>query len=203
MSLRFISIEGLDGAGKTTHLDFIRSWLEQHALPFVMTREPGGTPLGEELRALLLHRDMHAETELLLMFAARREHVARVIEPALLAGQWVISDRFTDASYAYQGGGRGLDVQRIAELERFALGELRPHLTLLLDVPLHVSQARLVQTRDMDRFEHEAAAFHGRVRDAYLQRAAAEPQRFRVINADRALVDIQREIAAILEGLLA
>lgn len=201
MNTPFISIEGLDGAGKTTHISFIRQWLQQQGLPFVMTREPGGTPLGEQLREVLLHQDMHADTELLLMFAARREHVAQVIAPALAAGQWVISDRFSDASFAYQGGGRGLDWQRIAQLEHLTLGSLAPTLTLLLDVPLQISQQRLQQARTMDRFEHEAAAFHERVRAAYMRRVAEQPQRFRVIDADRPLADIQQDIAAILEGL--
>lgn len=201
MSVPFISIEGLDGAGKTTHLAFVREWLLQRQQPFVMTREPGGTPLGEQLRGLLLQEEMHADTELLLMFAARREHVARVIEPALQAGQWVISDRFTDASFAYQGGGRGLDWQRIAELERLVLGDTRPTLTILLDVPLQVSQQRLQQTRAMDRFEQENAAFHQRVRDAYLRRVAEDPQRFRVVDAHRSIEAIQADLRQILEGL--
>lgn len=200
-SPRFISLEGLDGAGKTTHLNFVRQWLESKNIPFVMTREPGGTPLGEDLRAMLLHREMHADTELLLMFAARREHVAKVIQPALAAGQWVVSDRFSDASFAYQGGGRGLDMARIRALEQLTLGDFRPDLTLFLDVPIHVSQERLAQTRDMDRFECEAADFHDRVRRAYLERIAADPQRFCVLNADRPIDVIQTDIAQALAAL--
>lgn len=198
---RFISLEGLDGAGKTTHLNFVRQWLEGKNIPFVMTREPGGTPLGEDLRAMLLHREMHADTELLLMFAARREHVAKVIQPALAAGQWVVSDRFSDASFAYQGGGRGLDMARIRALEQLTLGDFRPDLTLFLDVPIHVSQERLAQTRDMDRFECEATDFHDRVRRAYLERIAADPQRFCVLNADRPIDVIQTDIAQALAAL--
>lgn len=203
MTARFISIEGLDGAGKTTHIDYIRQWFAQRALPFVLTREPGGTPLGEELRTLLLHRDMHADTELMLMFAARREHVAKVIAPALQAGQWVISDRFADASFAYQGGGRGIAWERIEQIERFSLGDVRPCLTLFLDVPLDVSQQRLQQTRDMDRFEHEAASFHQRVRDAYFRRIEAEPARFVVLDAHRSIAAIQADIDAVLQKVVA
>lgn len=200
-SPRFISLEGLDGAGKTTHLNFVKQWLEQAQIPFVMTREPGGTPLGESLREMLLHQEMHADTELLLMFAARREHVAKVIQPALNAGKWVVSDRFSDASFAYQGGGRGLDVERIRALEQLTLGDFRPDMTLLLDVPLHVSQQRLAQTRDMDRFEREAADFHERVRQAYFARVDADPQRFCVLNADRPIEVIQADIAQALAVL--
>ena len=200
-SPRFISLEGLDGAGKTTHLNFVRQWLEQAQIPFVMTREPGGTPLGESLREMLLHKEMHADTELLLMFAARREHVAKVIQPALDAGKWVVSDRFSDASFAYQGGGRGLDLGRIRALEQLTLGDFRPDLTLLLDVPLHVSQQRLAQTRDMDRFEREAADFHERVRQAYFARVDADPKRFCVLNADRPIEVIQADIAQALAVL--
>lgn len=200
-SPRFISLEGLDGAGKTTHLNFVRQWLEQAQIPFVMTREPGGTPLGESLREMLLHKEMHADTELLLMFAARREHVAKVIQPALDVGKWVVSDRFSDASFAYQGGGRGLDVERIRALEQLTLGDFRPDLTLLLDVPLHVSQQRLAQTRDMDRFEREAADFHERVRQAYFARVDADPNRFCVLNADRPIEVIQADIAQALAVL--
>lgn len=200
-SPRFISLEGLDGAGKTTHLNFVKQWLEQAQIPFVMTREPGGTPLGESLREMLLHQEMHADTELLLMFAARREHVAKVIQPALDAGKWVVSDRFSDASFAYQGGGRGLDVERIRALEQLTLGDFRPDMTLLLDVPLHVSQQRLAQTRDMDRFEREAADFHERVRQAYFARVSADPQRFCVLNADRPIEVIQADIVQALAVL--
>ena len=202
MSARFISLEGLDGAGKTTHLQFMRQWLEQQGLPYLMTREPGGTPLGEQLRGLLLHHEMTVETELLLMFAARCEHVATVIQPALARGEWVISDRFSDASYAYQGGGRGLAETQIAAIEAIMLGAFRPDLTLLLDVPLAVSQSRLAAARSPDRFEREAAEFHERVREAYLCRAQQFPERIRVLDADRPLTSIQADIAAALESLL-
>ena len=198
---RFISLEGLDGAGKTTHLAFIRQWLETQGIPYRMTREPGGTPLGETLRGLLLNESMHADTELLLMFAARREHVAAVIEPALAAGEWVVSDRFADASFAYQGGGRGLSLARIQAVADFTLEGFAPDLTLLLDVPLAISQARLQENRQLDRFEREAAQFHERVRAVYLDRAHREPQRIRVLDANRPLADIQTDIARILEAL--
>ena len=202
---RFISVEGVDGAGKSTQLQWIAEWLSQHGIDFVLTREPGGTPLGEQLRTLVLSTGMDIETEALLMFAGRREHIAQVIEPALAAGRWVLSDRFTDASYAYQGGGRGLPVARLAALEHWVQGPpgamLQPDLTFLFDVPPDVSQARMAQSRvELDRFEREASSFHERVRDAYLARAAADPQRMRVINAARPIGEIQQEVAALLQG---
>lgn len=203
---RFITLEGLDGAGKSTHLAWIAAWLREQGLNVVVTREPGGTPLGEKLRALLLTDPMHLETEALLMFAARREHIAQVIEPALARGEWVLSDRFTDASFAYQGGGRGLDIQKLNTLENWVqgIGEtmLQPDLTLMFDVPLAVSQARLANGRDLDRFELEAADFHLRVRDAYLARAATSQGRMQIINSDRPLEVIQRDLVALLESWL-
>jgi dTMP kinase len=200
---RFITLEGLDGAGKSTHLAFIRDWLAEQQIDTVFTREPGGTPLGEKLRALLLDVDTEAtlDTETLLMFAGRMEHIAQVITPALSVGRWLVSDRFTDATFAYQGGGRGVSAERIRVLEDWVQQGLQPDLTLLLDVPLAVSQARMAASRTLDRFELEAAEFHERVRSAYLARAAAEPGRFAVIDASRDIEAIQRDIAAQLAAL--
>ncbi len=206
-SAYFITLEGLDGAGKSTHLAWIADWLCEHGVSVTVTREPGGTPLGEKLRELLLHQPMQLETEALLMFAARREHIAEVIAPALARGEWVLCDRFTDASFAYQGGGRGLSLQKLEELERWVQGEgeamLQPDLTLLFDVPLAVSQARLANGRALDRFEREAADFHVRVRDAYLVRAAGSAGRIRLVDSDRSLEVIQADLAAMLEPWLA
>ena len=197
---RFITLEGIDGAGKSTHLAWLTAWLQARRIDPVVTREPGGTPLGEQLRALLLKEPMHLETEALLMFAARREHLDRVIQPALAAGRWVVSDRFTDASFAYQGGGRGLPQDKLEQLENW-IGGIQPDLTLLFDVPLAVSQARMAASRELDRFEQEQADFHARVRAAYLARAAAYPARFRVIDASRDIAAIQHDLATIMEGL--
>ena len=202
---RFITLEGLDGAGKTTHLAFIRQWLTAANVDTVYTREPGGTPLGEKLRELLLDVDTEAtlDTETLLMFACRQELLSSVIRPALAMGRWVVSDRFTDATFAYQGGGRGVPAKRIAQLEEWVQQGLQPDLTILLDVPLQVSQQRLSQTRLPDRFERERADFHQRVRDVYLARAAAQPQRFCVIDASGDLEQIQQRLALCLADLKA
>ncbi|WP_035057275.1 dTMP kinase [Andreprevotia chitinilytica] len=197
---RFISVEGVDGAGKSTQLAWLADWLTTQGIHFISTREPGGTPLGEKLRALLLSEPMHLETEALLMFAGRREHLAQVIEPALQRGDWVLCDRFTDATFAYQGGGRGLPLEKFAALEQWVQGRdegvLQPDLTLLFDVPPEVSAARMANGRVLDRFEQEAADFHTRVRNAYLQRAAADPARIKVIDANRTVEAIQHELAA-------
>ncbi|SMC19461.1 dTMP kinase [Andreprevotia lacus DSM 23236] len=204
---RFISVEGVDGAGKSTQLAWLADWLSGQGIRFVSTREPGGTPLGEKLRALLLNEPMHLETEALLMFASRREHLAQVVEPALARGDWVLCDRFSDATYAYQGGGRGLDLAKFAALETLVQqrgdGLLQPHLTLLFDVPPEVSAARMANGRELDRFEREAADFHTRVRDAYLRRAAADPARIKVIDANRGIATIQAELTACLPEWLA
>lgn len=195
---KFITLEGVDGAGKSTHLDWLAKRIEAAGKRVVVTREPGGTPLGEALRQLLLSQPMHLETETLLMFAARREHLDRVILPALSAGSWVVSDRFTDASFAYQGGGRGLDMKRIEILETWVQGNLQPDLTLYFDVPVEVArQRRAAATAVLDRFEQEDSAFFNRVRDAYLARAARYPQRMRIVDA-RLSVD---EIKNILEDI--
>ncbi|WP_147695648.1 dTMP kinase [Vogesella mureinivorans] len=200
---RFITLEGLDGAGKSTHLAFIRRYLEQAGIDTVFTREPGGTPLGEKLREILLDIDTEAtlDTETLLMFASRQELVSSLIRPSLAAGRWVVSDRFTDATFAYQGGGRGVPAERIAILEHWVQQGLQPDLTLLLDVPLEVSQARLSQSRLPDRFEREREDFHQRVRQMYLARAQANPGRFVVIDARGDIDTIQQHIAAALARL--
>lgn len=204
----FITLEGLDGAGKSTHL----AWLEQHfrdaGRAVVMTREPGGTPLGERLRAIVLHEAMHADTEALVMFAARREHIEQVIRPALMRGDVVISDRFTDASFAYQGGGRGIAQERLEQLEAWVQQDLQPDLTLLFDLPESVAQARM-QGRALegeganqaDRFEREKMDFHHRVRAAYLARAAQFPQRIRVLDGSLGVEAVAVQVARIVEGL--
>jgi dTMP kinase len=199
---RFITLEGIEGAGKSTHLAFLNGLLVAAGRSVVLTREPGGTPLGEALRTLLLTPrldPMSLDTETLLMFAARAEHVARVIRPALDAGQWVLCDRFTDATYAYQGGGRGLAEARIAALEGWVQGDLRPDLTLLLDLPVAAGIARArARTGDSDRFEREEAAFFERVRETYLARAAAEPARFQVIDSSRAVEAVRARLREVV-----
>lgn len=192
---KFITFEGIDGAGKSSHIAGVAEFVRARGLTVVSTREPGGTPLGEKLRDLLLHEAMHLETEALLMFAARREHLAQLIEPALARGDWVVCDRFSDATYAYQGGGRGLDKAKFAQLEQWVHGHIQPDLTLLFDLPFAVARDRMAaQTRELDRFEQERADFHERVRLAYLERAAAAPQRIQVINADQPLDSIKKLI---------
>jgi len=181
---RFISFEGIDGAGKSTQHAWLVNYLREQGRNVVATREPGGTPLGEKLRALLLAEPMHLETEALLMFAARREHLAEVIEPALARGDWVVCDRFVDASFAYQGGGRGLSWKKLEDLSEWVLGDLQPDLTLIFDAPVAIAQQRLhAATSKPDRFEQEQAAFFERVRSAYLRIAADNPGRVRLIDA--------------------
>lgn len=197
----FISLEGIEGVGKSTNLAFIHDWLRQHGHDVVQTREPGGTPLAEQIRELLLApRDeaVDSDTELLLMFAARAQHVATVIKPALAAGKTVLSDRFVDASFAYQGGGRQLPLNRIAALSQWLLADFIPDLTLLLDLHPDIALARARQRGEADRFEREQLAFFIRVREIYLQRAAAEPQRFAIIDASHPLDQVQRQIADVL-----
>ena len=202
-SAKFITLEGIDGAGKTTQLNFIVTWLQQQGISPVVTREPGGTLLGEQLRTILLDNAsvMHPETEALLMFAARREHLDKVIIPTLEQGRWVVSDRFTDASFAYQGGGRGLSREKLALLEDWVQGALQPDLTLYFDVPVSVGQQRVDAIKTRDRFERERAQFHQRVRAAYLDRAAECPQRIRVVDASRPLKDVQNTVIELLIGL--
>jgi len=199
---RFITFEGIDGAGKSTHIGYVTALLKAAGKTVVSTREPGGTPLGEKLRDLVLHEPMHLETEALLMFASRREHVAQVIEPALARGEWVLSDRFTDASFAYQGGGRGLDRARLDALEQWVHPHLQPDLTLLFDVPLDVARARLDATRTLDRFEAEQAGFFARVRDEYLRRAAASDGRIVVVDSTLAIDDVRAALRSALETWL-
>jgi len=201
---RFITVEGIEGVGKTTNLEFIHQYLLSLGLEVVRTREPGGTPLAESIRELLLAPRVEpvAElAELLLMFAARAQHIDQCIRPALERGAWVLCDRFTDATYAYQGGGRGLDQSRIAQLETLVQGELRPDLTILLDLPARQGMARARARSAPDRFEAEAEAFFERVRECYLQRAAAEPQRFAVIDAAPPLEQVQQAVSQTLAGL--
>jgi dTMP kinase len=198
---KFITFEGVDGAGKSTHIAAFADALRARGMQVVTTREPGGTPLGEKLRELLLHESMHLDTEALLMFASRREHIAQVIRPALERGDWVISDRFTDATFAYQGGGRQLPIARLEALEQWVHADLQPDLTLLFDVPLAVARERLNRTREPDKFEREQDAFFTRVRDAYLQRAARFPQRIRVIDSTRPLDEVGDELAALVATL--
>ncbi len=198
---KFISFEGIDGAGKSTHIAFVAQLIEARGKTVVSSREPGGTALGEKLRELVLHEKMHLETEALLMFASRREHLAQVIEPALARGDWVISDRFTDASFAYQGGGRGLDRAKMEALENWVHPHLQPDLTLLFDVPLEVARARLDATRTLDKFEKEQADFFSACRNEYLRRAAQFPNRIVVVDSTESIEAIRVRIGAILEKL--
>ena len=204
---KFISLEGGEGAGKSTLLAGLRACIEARGVDLLLTREPGGTALGEAVRGIVLDpalRGMAAETELLLMFASRAQLVRELIEPALAAGRWVLCDRFTDASYAYQGGGRGQPVERIQALEQWATGGLAPDITLLLDLPVATGRARAAGRGEADRIEVEADAFFERVRAAYRTRAAAQPQRFRVIDASHSADDVLRAaeqaIAALFEA---
>lgn len=196
---KFITFEGVDGAGKSTHLAWFADTLRQRGIDVLVTREPGGTPLGEALREILLHKPMHAETEALLMFAARREHVEQVIKPALQRGTWVISDRFSDASFAYQGGGRGVAVEKLEQLERWVHADLQPDLTLLFDIPVEVARQRLSNNLSLDRFEQEQSEFFDKVRKAYLARSQKNPARFAVIRAERS----PEEVKASLEKIVA
>jgi len=196
---RFITFEGIDGAGKSSQIEAVVSVLRQRGIAVEQSREPGGTPLGERLRDLLLHEPMHLETEAMLMFAARREHVARLIEPALSAGRWVVCDRFSDATFAYQVGGRGLDAAKFDVLESWVHPGLQPDLTLLFDLPPEVAASRVRSTGvNPDRFEREQRDFFVRVRDAYLERAHRAPQRIRIIDADRSPEQIRAQIEAIV-----
>ena len=201
---KFITLEGIDGAGKSTQLAWIVELLQCVGLQAVVTREPGGTELGERLRAVLLDKSMtmHAETEALLMFAARREHLDKVILPALAQGQWVISDRFTDASFAYQGGGRGLDTGKLEILEQWVQGTLQPDLTLYFDVPVEVGQQRVSQIKAADRFEKERGDFFQHVRSAYLDRARQFPGRIKIIDSSQSLAEVTAAVEQTLQPLL-
>jgi dTMP kinase len=202
---KFITLEGGEGVGKSTNLEFIRAYLDAHHIPLVVTREPGGTPLAERIRALLLDtrtEDFSEQTELLLMFAARSQHLKHVIAPALSLGQWVLCDRFTDATYAYQGGGRRMDVKTIEWLEQLVQGPLRPDLTLLLDAPVDIGLKRAEQRGALDRFESEKLHFFEDVRRAYLLQAELNPKRMKVINANQPLVDVQQMIIETLQRFM-
>ena len=201
----FITLEGPEGAGKSTNREYLAERLRERGIEVLLTREPGGTPLAERIRELLLEpsdESMAADTELLLVFAARAQHLQQVIRPALANGCVVLCDRFTDATYAYQGGGRGLSIERIAQLEQFVQGELRPDLTLIFDLPVEIGLARAAARGRLDRFEQEGRGFFEAVRQAYLQRAAQAPQRYRVLDAGQTLAQVQADIDALLPSLL-
>ena len=201
---RFITVEGTEGVGKSTNMAFIEEWLIKAGKELVITREPGGTVLGEKLRAVLLdakEQSICDDTELLLMFAARSQHLHEVIQPALALGKWVLCDRFTDATYAYQGGGRGIDMSRIAQLEQWVQGDLRPDLTLILDLPVDVGLERAGKRSAPDRFELEKHDFFNKVRDAYLARASKHPCRYQVIDASPSINEVQQSIQAVLEKM--
>lgn len=194
---KFITLEGIDGAGKSTFAPFIQTRLRARAGEVLVTREPGGTPVGEQLREILLNRAVSPETEVLLMFAARREHLLAVIEPALAAGCWVLCDRFTDATYAYQGAGRGVAAAHLAALEDWIQSGLRPDLTLLFDLPVEVARARNAAAHAPDRFEAEHLEFFSRVRAGYLRRAAQEPERIRVIDSSLPIERIEQQLGEV------
>ena len=201
----FITLEGPEGADKSTNRDYLAECLRERGVDVLLTREPGGTPLAERIRELLLapsNEPMACDTELLLVFAARAQHLQQVIRPALARGAVVLCDRFTDATYAYQGGGRGLSGERIALLENFVQGELRPDLTLIFDLPVEVGLARAAARGRLDRFEQEGRGFFEAVRQAYLQRAAQAPQRYRVLDAGQTLAQVQADLDALLPSLL-
>lgn len=195
---KFITFEGVDGAGKSTHLDWFADTLRQRGLEVLVTREPGGTPLGECLREILLNQPMHAETEALLMFAARFEHIEQVIRPALQRGVWVVSDRFSDASFAYQGGGRGVPLAKLELLERWVHENLQPDLTLLFDIPVEIARQRLSNNLTLDRFEQEQSDFFERVRAAYHHRVQKNPQRYAVIDAAQPLEKVKKQLEEII-----
>lgn len=198
---KFITFEGVDGAGKSTHVAWFAEQLRARGHEVLLTREPGGTPVGEQLRELLLHHPMHAETETLLMFAARREHIESVIRPALKQGTWVISDRFSDASFAYQGGGRGVPLAKLETLEQWVQEGLQPDLTLLFDIPVEVARQRLAANVSLDRFEQEQGEFFEKVRSAYLARCQKVPSRYALINAAQSPEQVQSSLDAILAAL--
>lgn len=201
MKGKFITFEGIDGAGKSSHVEWLAEWLRGQGKVVHVTREPGGTELGEKLRALLLSEPMHLETETLLMFAARREHLAKLIEPALQRGEWVVCDRFSDATYAYQGGGRGLDRGKFQALEHWVHEHVQPDLTLLFDLPLDVARERIVlANRKLDKFEQERVDFHDRVRQAYLERALSNPGRIQVIDANNSIENIRKKLEQVVSN---
>ncbi len=195
---KFITLEGMDGAGKSTHIPNIIALLKARGFEVVSTREPGGTSLGEHLRELLLHESMDPETETLLMFAARREHIAQVIEPALARGAYVLSDRFTDATFAYQSAGKGVQSSKIRALEAWVQEGLQPDLTLLFDVPVSVSVERLASARAPDKFERESQDFFEKIRASYLERASEYPARFQIIDANRPLAEVESSVKEVI-----
>ena len=200
---KFITLEGIDGAGKTTHLAWLAGFLRERGMTLTVTREPGGTPMGERLREMMLDRaqELRPETEALLMFAARREHMDRVIIPALEAGSWVLCDRFTDATYAYQSGGSGVPWECIAMLEKWIQGGFQPDVSILFDVPADVGRERSRHARTPDRFEQEELSFHQRVRDAYLRRAREHPERIRVIDARGEVSEVRKQLEEIASSI--
>lgn len=201
---KFLTIEGTEGVGKSTNIAFIHDWLTRQGIEVVMTREPGGTPLAEEIRHILLQKreeKVDPTAELLMVFAARAQHLTEVIKPALARGAWVLSDRFTDATYAYQGGGRGLDTNLIATLEQIVQGDLRPDMTIILDIEVEVGLQRASARAALDRFESEQVSFFERVRAGYRERVAAAPQRYRIVDAGQALANVQSDIETILASL--
>ena len=205
MKGKFITVEGTEGVGKSTNMAFIEAWLKSAGKELVITREPGGTELGEKLRNMLLdakETSMCDDTELLLMFAARAQHLQEVIIPALEAGKWVLCDRFTDATYAYQGGGRGIAMHRIEQLEQWVQGELRPDMTLILDLPIDVGLERAGKRSEPDRFELEKHDFFNKVRDTYLSRAKSFPERYKIIDASPAIPEVQQAISSVLEEMV-
>jgi len=206
MTGKFISIEGIEGAGKSTQLAFIQRYLTEQGKKLVVTREPGGTDLGEQIRTLLLtptKTGMAVDTELLLMFAARTEHLEQVVKPALERGDWVLSDRFVDATFAYQGGGRGIDLQRITSLSNWALQGLQTDVTFLFDLPVELGQQRVLsRNQGIDRFEQEKVEFFQRIRESYLQRAQQEPNRIKVIDASKTIVEIELQLTTLLDKLI-
>jgi dTMP kinase len=205
MNGKFITIEGIEGVGKTTNIGFIRKLMSRAGKDFIVTREPGGTPLGEAIRGLLLdpeYSGMDPGCELQLMFAARAEHLAKVIWPAIAAGRWVLCDRFTDATYAYQGGGRGIAAEKIARLEQWVQGDFRPDITVLLDVPVAVGLERAGNRGLLDRFEQETVDFFERVRHAYLDMAGRYSERYRVVDASQPLDQVQRQLEEVFQAVL-
>ena len=196
MQGKFITLEGIDGAGKTTHLTWLAELLRQRGIAVTVTREPGGTPTGERLRELLLDRaqQLHSETETLLVFAARREHLDKIIVPALTAGNWVLCDRFTDATFAYQGGGSGVSWEKIKVLEAWVQESLQPDMTVFFDVMPEVGRRRSSRIRAPDRFEREEEAFYHRVREAYLRRAREDPQRIHVVDGGASIPEVQKQL---------
>lgn len=203
MKAKFITLDGIDGAGKTTQLNVIKEWFSQNQLPVVFTREPGSTPIGEQLRDLALNpkSSLSPKAETLLMFTSRQQHLDDVVYPNLAQNVHVVCDRFTDSTFAYQGGGRGVPHEQIAEIERWVQGDLQPDLTIILDVPLEVALERIERSREKDRFEREGSGFYAAVRDVYLQRAASNPQRYVVINSNRDKEIVKQEIHAVLNQL--